>query len=497
MAAVCLAGMLARNALAAPLASAPPPVTVVVRTADGADVPLARARMNVVRSAPSAAEAHEGPDDGSLVLFFSGVGAILPPTIDVFSTTRAGAPLDALRSLPLTAASCPAGTSPEVACAVTPRLRGVVDDADRDHPSARSRSIRVELGGRLGVRAEGIGPDVALRVAGPAAVVGAADRMIAGLRVRVVRDAPRRNPSLGTSTDDAIRRAREEIAWANAALAQCGIELAESAVEVVDPPPPSMIAFGCEAGAWASGGEVRFSIDGKAVVVSLAPRTTPREAARAAAAKIEALGFSAILSDNTADTLSIVPTSDLLVRRRGGGASPTVLPASGAREDELSTDASLRVCVGRVDLSDGLTHFSDANATSGTLEERALLKAFDRDAGIEVFFVPSFASAQRVGESFMGEDLGPIRNVAVEDRAGVRAGSATSTLAHEIGHLLFAQAGHPDDYAHDTPTLLMDSDAVGADAYGPRRVPIEDCIRARHEHGPGGKVELLRLKAPD
>ena len=242
---------------------------------------------------------------------------------------------------------------------------------------------------------------------------------------------------------------------------------------------------------------MRLSVDGKIVVVPLARGTTPREAARATAAQIEALGLSAILSDNTPDALSLVPTSDLLIRRRGGGASPIVRPASGAREDALSTDASLRVCLGRVDLSDGLTHFSDANAASGTLEERALLKAFDRDTGIEVFFIPSFASAQRVGESFMGEDLGPIRNVAVEDRAGVRAGNATSTLAHEIGHLLFAQAGHPDDYARDTSTLLMDSDAVGADAYGPRRVPIDDCIRARHEHGPGGRVELMRLKAPD
>ena len=41
-----------------------------------------------------------------------------------------------------------------------------------------------------------------------------------------------------------------------------------------------------------------------------------------------------------------------------------------APDQPLSSDATLAACIGDVDLSDGLTHFSDYDAAAGTIEER-------------------------------------------------------------------------------------------------------------------------------
>ena len=70
---------------------------------------------------------------------------------------------------------------------------------------------------------------------------------------------------------------------------------------------------------------------------------------------------------------------DVSVRRRDGQLV-AVEPVGGA---PLSTDASLVVRIGSVDLSDGLQHFGDMDSVAGTLEERTLLKAHpDGDPGI-------------------------------------------------------------------------------------------------------------------
>ena len=64
----------------------------------------------------------------------------------------------------------------------------------------------------------------------------------------------------------------------------------------------------------------------------------------------------------------------MLVRRRDGQ-----LGRSRARRSEgrVTTDATMTACIGGVDLSDGLDHFVDVDAPAGTVEERALVKAFD------------------------------------------------------------------------------------------------------------------------
>jgi hypothetical protein len=165
----------------------------------------------------------------------------------------------------------------------------------------------------------------------------------------------------------------------------------------------------------------------------------------------------------------------------------------------------LTIRIGSVDLSDGLEHFTDTDSVAGTLEERTLIKAFDDGdpTTIEVVVIPLFGkgpfasaglaggSAGRIGESFIASDRSSIRNVVLLDRAGIRARKSSLTLAHELGHVLLDQAGHPDDYGVDMPTSLMDSDAADESPFGPRRISLEECARVVRESGPGARLPLL------
>jgi hypothetical protein len=78
----------------------------------------------------------------------------------------------------------------------------------------------------------------------------------------------------------------------------------------------------------------------------------------------------------------------------------------------------------------------------------------------------------------------------------VRADRATFALAHELGHVLLDDPGHPDDFGVDTPTRLMDADAANGTAYGPRRLLASECARALRQSGPGGRAEPLLAAWP-
>jgi hypothetical protein len=81
--------------------------------------------------------------------------------------------------------------------------------------------------------------------------------------------------------------------------------------------------------------------------------------------------------------------------------------------------------------------------------------------------------------------------VVIMDRAGVRARRTSLTLAHELGHVILDEPGHPDDYGVDTPTLLMDSDASDSSPFGPRRITVDECARAIRQSGPTARLPLL------
>lgn len=424
-------------------------------------------------------------DEAVRIVAHAKAGEALPSKLRLASRADGGRELDAMPDLPFQPAACPASVPVGGSCAISKPFRLVMDDVDRRHPRLADAALIAELGGTVSV---GLGAKMDATLP----VVSAFGKSRVKLRVRLVRLRTGGPPPVGRDTEDAIRLARQEIDRASTVWGVCGVSFGPSAmadVKVVDPPPAHLLSLGCDAPATATGGELVFNVDGQEVRTSIAAGTSPRGAARRVAAQIEKLGFRATVSDNRAAHSSSLPSSDVLVTRKTG------LPAtlSAPKRGPLSSDGALDACIGRVSLEDGVQHFSDSIALSGTLEERTLIKAFDDGdpSTLDVFVVPSFGGDARIGESFIFTEHGAIRNVVVEDRAGLRAQRASFTLAHEIGHVLLDQPGHPDDFLGDTPTSLMDADAVNATSFGPRRLSVSECARAHRQSGPRSLPRLL------
>ncbi len=480
--------------------------TVEVYGVDGAGrvVDLGREGASIQRTPPMRL-----PDDplkptgdpDELRLLVVGPPDDLPVSLAVASIGELGETVDALGVLPLTSLACPPELAAAVgrACGVTLPVRTVADDIDRLHPLVRERSIKAELGGTLMVRSTSAAEESAVRVpvGGPRRTeLGALTPMRARLRVHLVRVRKGGPAPVGGDDDEAIESARAEVRRASSIWASCGIgfDLAQTPIDIVDPPAGWMVAVGCDVGMPATGGRIAIRADGRPVELTVPPGTSARSAARLLAARIEKVGLRARVSDNAIIGPGVAASSDVLVRRADGTRALVTAPASGP----VSSDATLTGCIGSVELEDGLQHFSDVDAIAGTVEERALVKAFDDGdpATIEVIVVPSFAGGSRIGESFIYADGGAIRNVVLEDRGGFRADRASFTLAHELGHVLLDQPGHPDDYGVDTPTRLMDADAANATAFGPRRLALEECERALRQSGPSSPSGMLTPWAP-
>ncbi|MBM4377281.1 MAG: hypothetical protein FJ095_19550 [Deltaproteobacteria bacterium] len=411
--------------------------------------------------------------------------------LSLVSFARDGRELDRER-LPLEATPCPPSFAPP--CASSPPLRLVVDETDRSHPLARSRSLLAELGGAVTVH--GVGLEVA-RAPVVAADGGAPlDERVARLRVVLVRSFPGGPTALGEDVRRAASRVREVVSKASALWEPCGIRFDEGlVVTVVEPPPPFLVSVGCASGLPASGGELRLRVDGVSVRAAIPRGASPRAAARRLAWALEAAGFSAKLSDNSRAAYAALPTTDVLVRGRRGDLA-TLAPleaAEGSVALSVSSDATLDACIGAVDLADGLEHFGDLDASTGALEERTLLKALeDGDPRtVDVVVVPGFRRGSRIGESFIASDGGSLMNAVIVDRAGMRDARAAVTLAHELGHVLLDDPGHSDDFGGDTPSSLMDGDANDGSAFGPRRLSARECTRARLRSGPGAAIPLL------
>jgi len=464
---------------------------------EGNDVDLTRSHASLQRTPPARSEAgspSDRDDSDALRFVVLGAGDDLPGTVSVLSLGADGEPIDVLTALPLAAIACPKGSAPELSCGATAPIRAAADDIDRGHPLVKNRSIRAELGGALAVTSPRGDKLQMIRVGGPRRTpAGPIERLRARLRVFLVRLGAHGPPPLGGDDAEAIDVARAEVERANTLWGGCGVSFgppAELDVRVVDPPPPHLLAVGCDHGFPASGGAIHVRVDGRDVKVPILAGARPAAAARVVAAAVRAAGFVATVSDNPTIGAGAFGSADVLVRRKSGALALIDVPASGP----LSSDATLSACLGRVDLEDGLQHFGDVDAIAGTVEERALIKAFDDGdpSTIEIFLLPSFSGGGRIGESFISADGGSVRNVLIEDRAGIRAGRASFALAHELGHILLDDPGHPDDFGADTPTRLMDADAANSSAFGPRRLLIEECARAVRQSGPGAPVPLLR-----
>jgi hypothetical protein len=471
-------------------------IAVYAVDGEGGLVDLTRSHASLERTPPDRL-----PDDplspthdpDALRFVVAGAALDVPTTISLLSMSAAGEVIDGLSDVPLFQTSCPPGLSAGVVCGSTRPIRAAVDEIDRSHPVVADRSVKADLGGALVVASPEHEKLQMIRVGGPRKTpAGPIVRYRAHLRVMMVRPSPHGPPPMGGDEAGALAVARGEVRRASALWGECGIGFgpdAELDVRVVDPPRPHLLALGCDQGLPASGGAIHARIDGKDLSVELSPGMRPSSAARAVASAVRAAGFVVRVSDNPVIGGGAFGSSDVLVRRRDGALAAFELPASGP----ISTDATMTACIGQVDLSDGLQHFGDIDAIAGTVEERALVKAFDDGdpTTIDVVMVPTFAGGGRIGESFISADSGAVRNVILEDRAGVRAERSSFALAHELGHVLLDDPGHPDDFGTDTPTRLMDADAANSSAYGPRRLTIDECARAVRQSGPDAPVPLL------
>lgn len=469
-----------------------------LRDGTGQAVDMARSHASMERTPPTRVEGapdapYDDPDALRVVLESpdDGPGLDGDRSIAVESLTPIGSRLDALPRLPLVPFACTPSESP-LRCWASAPLRLVIDDVDRNHPLVEGRSIKAEVGGAIVFRDGGRKAQM-IRVLGPrSSPVGPIGRMRATLRPFVVRVAPGGAPAIGGTDGGAVEALRVELASASAIWGQCGLTFGDphaTEVRVVDPPPSHLVALGDDLGMSASGGEIRLRAEGHTIALPTAAGETPDRAAAALARAVEKAGLVAVVSPNARIGAGAAPSVDVSIRRKDG----TLVAVETAAGAPLSTDPTLIVRIGSVDLSDGLQHFTDMDAMAGTLEERTLLKALDDGdpTTIEIVVVPLFAGGGRIGESFIGSDLSSVRNVVLLDRAGIRARKSSLTLAHELGHVLMDLPGHPDDYGLDTPSLLMDSDAADASPFGPRRIPIDECARMVRQSGPSARVPLV------
>ncbi len=461
-------------------------------------VDFARDHASVERTPPARVEGladatYDDPDALRIVIEQSSeVAERAIPGITVESVSAAGTHIDTLDGLTLGASSCRPGAS-GVRCVASTPVRFVMDDVDRLHPLVVGRSLRAEVGGAIVVR-EGGRKLQAIRVLGPRrTAAGPLGRMRATIRPFVTRVTNNGAPSIGGTDAGAVASLRAELALASAIWGQCGLSFgppAATEVRVVNPPPPYLLAIGDDAGLPASGGEIHLRAEGHVFSVAIPRGATPDRIAREVVRALDQKGLQAVVSSNARIAPGATGSVDVLVRRKDGTLATLEPLSPGAA---LTTDSTLVVRIGSVDLSDGLQHFGDMDSVAGTLEERTLLKAIDDGDPhtVEVVVVPSFAGGGRIGESFIASDFSSLRNVVLLDRAGVRARRSSLTLAHELGHVLMDMPGHPDDFGIDTPTLLMDSDASDASPFGPRRLTLDECARVVRQAGPKARLPLL------
>lgn len=476
-----------------------------LRDGEGRGVDLARSHASLERTPPMRIEGDaDSPYDDfdalRVVMSVPSVGTAPGDRpegarkIAVDSVTFSGTRIDTIDSLPVSPSPCiaPTDANSELRCWASAPLRLVMDDVDRNNPLGANRSIKAEVGGAIVFRTEGHKAQM-IRVLGPRdSPVGPIGRLRATLRPMVFRVTPGGAPAIGGTDAGAVEALRAELAAASAIWGQCGLTFGDTRsidVKLVDPPPSHLVAIGDDLGIMATGGEIRVRADGKSIAVPTLPGEGADEVARDLARAVERVGLIAIVSPNARIGPGLARSVDISVRRK----DRTLLAVDALPNAPVSTDPTLTVRIGSVDMSDGLQHFTDVDAVAGTLEERTLLKAVD-DADpttIEVVVVPLFAGGGRIGESFIGSDFSSVRNVVLLDRAGIRARKSSLTLAHELGHVFLDLPGHPDDYGVDTPTLLMDSDAADASPFGPRRITLEECARAVRQAGPMARTPLL------
>ena len=252
-----------------------------------------------------------------------------------------------------------------------------------------------------------------------------------------------------------------------------------------------MLAVGARNGLLSTGGMVRLRIDdGDVGPWKVGEGYTPEETARLLAGHLEAEGYRVELFTPPRAPSRAHGSADLVVRRVDGSSAKIAVPL----EAPLTTEKSQSLEIGRLDLEDGLDSYDANTRASGTVEERVLLRATGRPGEnrkvVKIFFINRFADVSRQGESIAKADVGGIGTVIVDSRALMRARQAY-TLAHELGHLLLGDPGHPDDEEAGGTWKLMHSSSSSA-VDGPRWIAGDECEKMRRFEG----LVLPPVKAP-
>ena len=446
-------------------------------------------QASLSRTLPPELGSLPGPDRDALRFLLIGPPDASLEALEVLTLGEQGRPLDVIVNFRAVPTICPEGVAPELVCRLTPPLRLVGDALARNHPAVKFRSLRAELGGSLRVALAGRRL-LDVPVGGPRRAHAAPiERLRAHLRVLVLRARVGGLPAVGGSDAGARQLMQQELASASGIWAQCGVEPAaagQTSIEVVDPPSAQLLAIGCGLGQPASGGTLRLQSGRQSVALETHAGESPVSVALRLAQALGASGKPRRVFQNQRAAGDALPSADVLLE----GPRRWQRAAAGP----LSTDATLSVCLGEVDLSDGLTHFADNDAFVGTLEERTLLRAFDDGdpRSVEVLVVPELAGGQRIGESFIVSPGSSLSNALIIDRSAIAAGARSFALAHELGHIFLGMAGHPDDFGVDQSWSLMDADVADATIFGPRQLSLADCERVLTQTGPGSITPLLQ-----
>ncbi|MAQ14627.1 MAG: hypothetical protein CMN30_07505 [Sandaracinus sp.] len=367
----------------------------------------------------------------------------------------------------------------------SPWLRLVTDPLDATAPGVEGQLLEVRL--RDAVEVDVHGATQSVRVGRPGDEDGPLAARRARLRLHVLRERGR--AAVGRDTATARAWAADQVALASRAWTQCLVDFEASEILVHDAPPPALLSFGEPEGFLAAGGVVRLRANGTPIgPVSIPSGSTPLDAALRVAGALESAGFRARVTVNPRAEQAAGATADVLVHR--GAALATLTPPE---RGPLTDDPRLRVVIPRVDLSDGLQEFDNRNATSGSLEERALVlpTGDDDPSTIEVYLVNRFTGETRQGEAFIEADEGALVNTVILDQRGLEQGPIALTHAHELGHVLLDHPFHPDDISDPAPWRLMSARSVDPTIRGPRRITEAECARARDRSGPGARPVLL------
>lgn len=462
-------------------------------------VAVSRSLPDVLQVEPSRSSDESDPNE-EYFYSFRGPAESMPSVVQVISEGQDGRYADALRDVPLSSQPCapgPLGNSPasresRVMCARTPAIRVAVDIVERNHPATTGHTLIGEVGGVLELQFVD-SPGFRLPIGAPSELEkNGPGRYRVRVRTRILRTFRAGPPAVGSDDADAKRVALVELDAASRMWGQCGFSLgprSELDVEIVDPPELSLLTVGCDAPLLATGGDVDLKIEGRRVTLRTANGQTPQALASRLAQALREFGYQVRLFQNAQMEHVALPSFDIQVADRLG-RPVSIEPARGSL---LSSDPTLRVCAAQIDLADGLEHFNDFNAASGTSEERVLLRALSDDdpTTIELVIVPHFGGLGRIGESFIYSPGGSVQNALILDRTGIQAGARSFTLAHELGHVLLDLPGHPDDFGVDTPTSLMDADAADSTIFGPRRLTLDDCQGALRQNGRLSPVPLI------